>query len=168
MKIDVIEQKKNPFLKRTDLMLMIDHTGSATPKEEELKKEIAQKFKSGPDHVEVVYIFTQAGIAKSKVKSRIWVGKAPVKVKKPKVEKPKEEPKPEEKPKEEAKPEEKKPEEKAEEKKVEEKPKEEVKPKLEEKPKEKPKEKPPEKPPEKKEEPKKLEKPPKKKEGEKK
>jgi len=165
MKIDVIEQKKNPFLKRTDLMLMIDHTGSATPKEEELKKEIAQKFKSGPDHVEVVYIFTQAGIAKSKVKSRIWEGKTPVKkVKKPKVEKPKEEPKPEEKPKEEAKPEEKKPEEKAEEKKVEEKPKEEVKPKVEEKPKEKP----PEKPPEKKEEPKKLEKPPKKKEGEKK
>jgi len=150
MKIDVIEQKKNPFLKRTDLMLMIDHTGSATPKEEELKKEIAKKFKSGPDHVEVVYIFTQAGIAKSKVKSRIWVGKAPVKIKKPKVEKPKkEEPKPEEAPKEEGKPEEKKPEEKKPEAKPEEKPKEEVKPeekpKLEEKPKENPSEKPPEK-----------------------
>jgi len=133
MKIDIIEQKKNPFLKRTDLMLMVDHTGSATPKEEELKKEIAKKFKSGPDHVEVVYIFTQAGIAKSKVKSRIWIGKAPVKVKKPKEEKSK----PEEGAKEEAKPEEKK-----EEKKVEEKPKEktpEKKEEMKEKPKEEPK-----------------------------
>lgn len=125
MKIDVIEQKKNPFLKRTDLILMVDHTGQATPKEEELKKTIAQKFKTGPDHVEVVYIFTQAGIAKSKVKSRIWKSKAPVKKVKPKVEKPKKE-----KPKKEEKPEEKPPE-----KKVEAKPKEEVK----EKPKEEPK-----------------------------
>jgi len=138
MKIDVIEQKKNPFLKRTDLMLMVDHTGSATPKEEELKKEIAKKFKSGPDHVEVVYIFTQAGIAKSKVKSRIWVGKAPVKIVKPKKEKPK----PEEKPKEEAK--------------------------TEEKPKEKPPEKLPEKKEELKEKPKEEPKKPEKKEGEKK
>ena len=163
MKIDVTEEKKNPFLKRIDLMLMVDHTGSATPKEEELKKEIAKKFKSGPDHVEVVYIFTQAGIAKSKVKSRIWVGKAPVKPKKEKP-KPKEEAKPEEAPKEEEKLEE-----KPEEKKVEEKPKEE--PKVEKKEEKKPevkKEEPKKEQPKPGEKPKEVPKPKEKKEGEKK
>jgi len=110
MKIDVIDKKENPFLKRADLILTVDHAGKATPKKDELAKMIADKLKSVPEKVEIVYIFTESGLSKSKVKARVWKEKVPVKkVKKEKVEKPKEETKPEEKKKE--KPKEVKPEE---------------------------------------------------------
>jgi len=116
MKMDVVEKKENPFLKRIDLMLSIDHTRKATPKRDELEKMIADKFKSVPEKVEIVYIFSEAGLAKSKVKARVWKEKIVVKKEKKKEKKP-------EKPKKEAKTEEKKEE-----------------PKKEQKPPEKPKE----------------------------
>jgi len=98
MKIDIIEKRENPFLKRTDLMLMVDHKGQATPKREDLDKEIAKQFKSVPEKVEIVYIFSEAGLTKSKVKARIWKEKIVEKKKrKTKEKKPEEEPKKEEK-----------------------------------------------------------------------
>jgi len=103
MKMDVVEKKENPFLKRIDLMLSIDHTRKATPKRDELEKMIADKFKSVPEKVEIVYIFSEAGLAKSKVKARVWKEKIVVKKEKKKEKKP-------EKPKETKTEEEKKPE----------------------------------------------------------
>ena len=146
MKIDIIEKRENPFLKRTDLLLSIDHKGQATPKRDDLEKDIANQFKSVPEKVEIIYIFSEAGLTRSKVKARVWKEKiVEKKIRKGKEKKPKKEVKP----KEGAKPEEKKLESNPEEK----------------KPEEKPVEKKEEKPPEKKEEPKKEEKS---KEGEKK
>jgi len=107
MKMDVVEKKENPFLKRIDLMLSVDHTRKATPKRDELEKMIADKFKSVPEKVEIVYIFSEAGLAKSKVKARVW--KEKIVVKKEKKKEPKKEKKPE-KPKETKTEEEKKPE----------------------------------------------------------
>ncbi|MCX6821649.1 MAG: hypothetical protein NTW30_02615 [Candidatus Aenigmarchaeota archaeon] len=119
MKIDVLEKRENPILKRTDLLLKVDHDKQPTPKKEELTKAIADMFNSVPEKVEIIYIFSDVGATKAKVKAKIWEEKPPEKKKKEKVEKPKEE-KPTEK-KEEAKPAE-KPVEKKEEKKPEEKP----------------------------------------------
>jgi len=123
--MDVVEKKENPFLKRTELILNVDHTGQATPKRDDLIKEIAGKFSSTPEKVTIDYIFSQSGLSKAKVKAKVWKEKVPekkVKKEKPKKEKKEEKPpeakpeeKSEEKPKEEAKPEEKKPEEKKEE-----------------------------------------------------
>jgi len=124
MKLDVIEKRDNPFLKRTDLLLSVNHKGQATPKRKDLEKDIANQFKSVPEKIEIVYIFSEKGLTKSKVKARVWKEKiVEKKVKKPKEKKPKEEPKKEEK---------------VEEKK--EKPKEEKPPEKKEEPKEKPKE----------------------------
>lgn len=98
MKMDIIEEKKNTFLKRTDLMLTIDHANQSTPKVEDVKKEIAEKFKTTSDKVEIIYIFTQTGTNNSRVKARTWEEGIPIK----KV-KDKKETKAEEKPKEEVK-----------------------------------------------------------------
>lgn len=87
-----MDEKKNPILKRTDLMLTIDHTGQATPKREELIEQIAKKFKTTPEKIEIIYIFSETGMAKSKVKARVWEEKAPEKkVKKGEEVKPEEE-----------------------------------------------------------------------------
>lgn len=141
IKIKILSEKENPLLKRKDLMLEVEHTGEATPKMEDLTERIAKNFKTTPEKVDIDYIFSESGIAQSRVKLKIWKGKPPEKKIKKKEEKPKEE-KPEVA-------EEKKPEEKEEEKPKEEKV---------EKPPEEPKEEKVEKPPEqKKEKPKKEE-----------
>jgi len=88
MKLDVVEKKENPFLKRTDLILTVDHKGQATPKTEDLEKSIAEQFKSVPEKVEIVYIFSEAGLAKAKIKARVWKEKI---IGKKKKEAPKEE-----------------------------------------------------------------------------
>ena len=85
LKIDVLEEKENPFLKRKDVMLIVDHTGTATPKVDDLISRLSEKFKVEPDKTEIVYIFSQPGVAKSKVKARFWKEKV-VKKEKPKEE----------------------------------------------------------------------------------
>jgi ribosomal protein S24E len=134
MKLDVVEKKENPFLKRTDLILTVDHKGQATPKTEDIEKSIAEEFKTVPEKVEVVYILSEKGLAKSRVKAKVWKEKTVEKKKKTtpkkeapdesKVEEKKQETKPEEKvkkeetkPKEEPKKEQSKPEKKEVEKK---------------------------------------------------
>lgn len=81
--MDVLEEKENPFLKRKDLMLLVDHTGSATPKIDDLTNRLAEKFNAEPEKIEIVFIFSQKGVAKSKVKAKIWKEKV-VKREKPK------------------------------------------------------------------------------------
>ena len=103
MKIEVLEKRENPILKRNDLLLLVDHAKQPTPKKEELTKEIANMFNSVPEKIEIIYIFSENGITKARVKARVWEEKPPEKKKKEKEEKPKEE-KPVEK-KEEKKPE---------------------------------------------------------------
>lgn len=127
MKINVLEERENPFLKRKDMMLVVDHTGTATPKIDNLRTKLAEQFKADAKKIEIVYILSQRGEAKSKVKAKIWKDKIVVQEEK------KEE-------KREPQAEEVKPEEKPKEPKKEEKPKEEAKtekPQKEEKPKEK-------------------------------
>jgi len=97
MKIEIIEEKDNPFLKRRDLMIMIDHAGQPTPKKDDLVKFLAEKYKVENEKVEVVYIFSETGIARSKAKARIWKEKPKVKKGKEEKEKPTEEEKPKEK-----------------------------------------------------------------------
>ncbi len=127
--IKKIEEKENPILKRKDLLLMLDHKGEATPSANETTDMIAKKFKGDAKKTEIVYMFSEKGKAKTKVKAFIWEDKI--------VEK-SEEKKPEKKERPEEKPEEKKEAgEKKEEKKPEEKPKEEPDQKKEEKSKEK-------------------------------
>jgi ribosomal protein S24E len=72
IKINVLSEKENPFLERRDMMLLIDHSGQSTPKKIELEDKIAEKFKTDKEKVEIVYIFSEAGISKSKVKTRLW------------------------------------------------------------------------------------------------
>ena len=72
MEMEVIEKKENPFLKRTELLLMVDHKGKPTPKKEDLEKSIADQFKSIPEKVEIIYIFSKAGLTKSEIKARVW------------------------------------------------------------------------------------------------
>jgi len=108
MKITEKEKNINKFLKRTDLFLIIDHQGKPTPKQDDIIKEIADKYNAPENKIEIIYIFSEKGKAESKVKAKIWKEKIIERKKKEKkpekpVEVPKEEKSTEEAPKEEVK-----------------------------------------------------------------
>jgi len=80
--VKVLEEKENPVLKRKDLLLMLDHKGEATPKSDDVVKLVIDKFKGDPKKIEIVYMFSKKGAAKTKAKVLIWKDKV--------IEKPKE------------------------------------------------------------------------------
>lgn len=72
MQLNVLKNYDNKLLDRRDLIIEIDHSGQPTPKKSEVEKMIAEHFKTKPEHVEIVYIFSLSGKAASKVKAKIW------------------------------------------------------------------------------------------------
>jgi ribosomal protein S24E len=110
IKFKTLEEKDNPALKRKDLMLLVEHAGEATPKTIDVAKKIVDQFKTKLDNVEIVYLFSEKGVASTKVKARIWKEGSPrkVEVKEEKKEAPAEAEKPVEEPKKEEAPEDKK------------------------------------------------------------
>jgi len=114
MKIEVINEKENPLMKRRELFVSIDYDKGATPSKADLQKSLAEQLKVNIENLEISKILSEFGLSKGKAWVKIWKEKkVPLysEIKKEKKEKPKEESKPEapkeEKPKEEAKKEEK-------------------------------------------------------------
>jgi small subunit ribosomal protein S24e len=61
--IKILEEKKNPLIKRTELRFRIDHFGSGTPNRLELKKKIATMKKSNEKLTIIKSIKTHFGSA---------------------------------------------------------------------------------------------------------
>ena len=111
MKVNILETRENPLLKRKELICSIEHEGDPTPSKAAVQAYIAKTEKVKPKSIEIKKIFSPKGGINSKVLVYFWREKeVPVlEEKKPETkeapkseeEKPKEEPKPEEKPKEE-------------------------------------------------------------------
>jgi ribosomal protein S24E len=120
MKIQIIDEKENPMLKRRELVVSIDYEGGSTISKADLQKSLAEQLNANIENVEVSKILSEIGLTRGKAWIKIWKEKkVPIyseikkekkkPVKKPPEKKP-EKPKPEieeEKPKEEPKPEEK-------------------------------------------------------------
>lgn len=114
MKIQVIDEKENPMLKRRELVVSIDYEGKSTISKADLQKDLAKQLSANIENVEVSKILSEIGLSRGKAWVKVWKEKKipiysevkkeekeVIKPAKPKVE----EKKPEEAPKEEAKPE---------------------------------------------------------------
>lgn len=101
MKIEVVEEKENPLLKRKEIIASVDYEGKATPSVVDLQKHFASHFKVKEELIEITKVFSEMGMAKGKAWVKVWETKPPVRKKKSKEKK--EEAKPQEKPKEEKK-----------------------------------------------------------------
>lgn len=84
MEFKILEEKENPFFGRKELKVELRHTATATPKKQELIKELAVKYSVPEENVIVDYIFTQKGLAESIAKVKIYKEKPKVKEKKAK------------------------------------------------------------------------------------
>lgn len=79
MKIKIIEEKENPFFKRKDLHVEVNHESAATPSKAELMKVLATKYKVDIEQVVVDYMFTMKGMSKTKAKVKVLKEKPGVK-----------------------------------------------------------------------------------------
>lgn len=105
MKIDIINDKENPLMKRRELLVSIDFDKGSTPSKADLQKFLTEQLKANIENLEISKILSEVGLSKGKAWIKIWKEKkiplySEIKKEKkeaPKEEKPKEEPKKEEK-----------------------------------------------------------------------
>jgi ribosomal protein S24E len=113
MKIEIESKKENPFLKRTELKVNIDHTSNSTPSKAALQQILSKELNKDPEYIEVRNIFSVHGIAASTSQVFVWQDKRVPNLMETKEQKPEEKPKEETKTVEKAEKKEEKPEEKA-------------------------------------------------------
>lgn len=91
MNIKVIEEKKNPVLKRKELILELVYD-AATPSKAELQKFLSEKLNAEINKIEVSKILSHAGMTGGRAWIKIWEEKTvPVYSEVKKETKPKEE-----------------------------------------------------------------------------
>ncbi len=84
MEMKIIEEKENPFFKRKEIKVELNHASSATPSKQELMKEIASKFSAAEDCIVIDYILSKKG--KNEAVAKVKVYSEPVAKKVEKVE----------------------------------------------------------------------------------
>src|SRR3989344_5844110 len=100
MKTTIKDQKDNPFLKRKEMLVEIDHSSSPTPSKAALQQLIAKELKETAEKVDVRSIYSGHGLARAEAKIFVWKEKEVKDLSKkeePKEEKKEEAPKKEEK-----------------------------------------------------------------------
>ncbi len=104
MKVEILDRKKNPLMKREEIVFSVDHDGKATPARKDLFKEISGKLKVKEDLLIIDKIFSATGKSQSNLKVLVYKKKDDIPKGKLEKMKSRMEKKKEEKPKEEAKP----------------------------------------------------------------
>lgn len=72
MKVKILSDKYNPFLKRKEIAAEIEHESEASPRKDALQQWISKELKTDVDKVEIKHIFTETGLPKSRAKVFLW------------------------------------------------------------------------------------------------
>ncbi|MBI2232543.1 MAG: hypothetical protein HYU56_01375 [Candidatus Aenigmarchaeota archaeon] len=72
MKVNILSDKHNPFLKRKEIAAEIEHESEASPRKDALQQWISKELKTDADKVEIKHIFTETGLPKSRAKVFVW------------------------------------------------------------------------------------------------
>jgi len=68
VKMDVLSRRKNPLLKREEIIVTVEHKGARTPSRLELLEDLSKKLKINKNLIIVDKILTVRGKSESKVK----------------------------------------------------------------------------------------------------
>ena len=69
--LKILEESENKILKRRKLDLIVEHPGAPTPKKDDIIKSIAEKFKGDVEKIEV-WMFSDKGFPRTRIKAYIW------------------------------------------------------------------------------------------------
>jgi len=78
MTIQTIEKRENPLMGRDEYWLSLDHLGKPTPKREEVAELVAKHLSSSREVILIRKIFSEDGMAKSRIKVHVYSDKAKV------------------------------------------------------------------------------------------
>ena len=74
MKLELKNEKVNPYMKRRELHIHIEHEGEATPTKAALQQLAAKQFGFEADKTDVRSIFSASGSPCSEAKVFVWTG----------------------------------------------------------------------------------------------
>ena len=72
MKMNVIKERVNPYMKRKELLLDIEHEAESTPNKAAVQELLARQISADKEKIEIIDIVSEKGIAKSKSTVFIW------------------------------------------------------------------------------------------------
>jgi len=72
MKIQVIDEKENPMLKRKELVVSIDYEGGSTISKADLQKSLSKQLSANIENVEVSKILSEIGLSRGKAWIKVW------------------------------------------------------------------------------------------------
>jgi len=75
MKTEIVSEKENPLMKRKACWLSVEHTGKETPSRNVVLPEVVKKLGSKEELTVIDKIFSERGIAKSRVKVLVYYDK---------------------------------------------------------------------------------------------
>lgn len=68
----ISKEKKNPFLKRTELTIDIDHAEQPTPSKAAVQQHVSKEKGKDVTSIEVVDIYSESGKGKARSSVMIW------------------------------------------------------------------------------------------------
>lgn len=72
MKIQVINEKENPLLKRKEIIVALDYDGKSTPSKAEIQKYLSEQLKANIENLEISKVLSEVGLSKGKAWIKIW------------------------------------------------------------------------------------------------
>ena len=72
MKIEVVNEKENPLMKRKELLVSIDYDKGATPSKADLQKILSEQLKANIENIEISKVLSEFGLPKGKAWIKIW------------------------------------------------------------------------------------------------
>ncbi|MCI4346517.1 MAG: hypothetical protein L3K07_07185 [Thermoplasmata archaeon] len=72
MEIKVLDERKNPLLKRTELLFEVAHSGTATPRRSEVQGELAKQLKVPKERLIVESMHARFGIAQTRGEALVY------------------------------------------------------------------------------------------------
>ncbi len=72
MKMNIANEKQNPYMRRKEIILEIDHEAESTPSKAAIQELLAKQISADKEKVEIIDIVSETGRAKSKSIVFVW------------------------------------------------------------------------------------------------
>ena len=72
MKLAIKNEKNNPYLRRKELEVGIDHTSESTPSKAAIQQLLSKELRKEIEHIDIRDIFSGKGIANAKARVFVW------------------------------------------------------------------------------------------------
>jgi len=70
--LNIVSEKHNPFLKRKEIMLSIEHSAESTPSKAAVQELLAKQLSADKEKIEIIDIISETGLPRSRLFVYLW------------------------------------------------------------------------------------------------